>query len=95
MPRRVEMSGVVGREPDPFDRPAFAIGQVFLGEAGKEFHHVGGGLAMGVILDRRAIAGRVSRDVILQRHRNVDQSARHDACSSPVVGLNPIIDDGR
>ena len=54
-------------------------GQIVLGQAGKEFHHLGGGLPVGLILDRVAIAGRIGGHVVLKRHRDVDDLARHIA----------------
>jgi hypothetical protein len=64
MPGRIEVRGVVGRKPDPFDRPAFAIRQVLLAQPGEEFCHLGRGLAVGEIFDLRAVARRIGGDVI-------------------------------
>ena len=87
MPGRVEVGGAVGGELDPLDRPAFAVGQILLGEAGKELDHVGGGLPVGEIVDLRPVARRIGGDVVLQRNRDVDQLARHDAFSPmPIFG---------
>src|SRR5262245_66315929 len=58
MPRCVEVCGVVGREPDPLDRPAFAIWQILLAQAGKELKHVRRRLPVGEIVDLRAVARR-------------------------------------
>jgi hypothetical protein len=74
---RVEMRAVMSHEPDPFDGPALAIGQILLLEAGKEARDVGGGVLVRQILDARAIARRVRRDLVLERHRNVDQAPCH------------------
>ena len=89
MPGRVEMGGAVGRQSDPFDRPAFAVGQVLLGEAGKELDHIGGRLPVREIVDLGPIARRIGGDVVLQRNRNVDQLAWHD-----VAPLADIFADG-
>ena len=43
---RVQMGAVVGHQPDPFDGPAFAVGQVFFFQARKKSGHVTGGILM-------------------------------------------------
>src|SRR5262245_31669720 len=40
MPGRVEMCRAMSRKPDPFDRPAFAVRQVFFFQVGKKFQDV-------------------------------------------------------
>jgi hypothetical protein len=77
MPWCVEVSGVVGGEPDPFDRPAFAVRQILLTQAGKELDGVGGRLAVVVIIDAWFIARRIRSDAVLQRNRKVDQLSGH------------------
>src|SRR4029078_6391253 len=72
-----EVGGVVGRERDPLDGPAFAIRQILLAQTGKELDDIGRGLAVREIVDLRSIAPRVGPDVVFQRRGNVDQSARH------------------
>src|SRR5262249_32535337 len=67
-----------GPEPDPLDRPAFAIWQILLAQAGKELDHVRRRLPVGEIVDLRAIARRIGGDVVFQRHGNVDQLACHE-----------------
>jgi hypothetical protein len=47
MPGCVEVGGVVGRELDPLDGPAFAVRQILLAQAGEELDDVGRGLAVG------------------------------------------------
>src|SRR5260370_6264764 len=70
---RVEMRAVGGRERDVLDRPAFAVGQLLDAQPGEELHHFGRRLAVVAVLDLRAEAGRIGGDVVLQRHRDVDQ----------------------
>src|SRR5262249_31480825 len=86
MPGRVEVGGVVGGQPDPFDRPAFAIGQLVLAQPGEELGEVGGGLAVGEVVDFRTEPRRVGGDVVFQRHRYIDQLARHGEPSCWVAG---------
>jgi len=81
MPGGVEVRGAVGRELDPFDRPAFIIGQVFLLQSGEELDDVGRRLPVGEIVDLGSIARRIGGDVVLQRHRDVDQLAWHEQLS--------------
>ena len=77
MPRRVEMRRAMCRQPHPFEAPAFAVGQVFFLQPGKEFEDVGGGRLMIEILDRRPVARRVGGHRVFQRNRDVDDFARH------------------
>jgi hypothetical protein len=84
MPGRIEVGGAVGGELDPLDRPTFAVWQVVLGKAGKELDHVGRRLPMCEIVDLGPMAGRIGGDVVLQRHRDVDQLTRH--VIAPPVG---------
>src|SRR5665647_2058233 len=74
---RVEMGGAVGRQLYPFESPAFAGGQVFLFQPGKELENVGRGVLVREIFDGRTVARRISGHVVLQRHGNVDYFARH------------------
>ena len=78
MPRCVEVCGVVGREPDPLDRPALAIWQILVPQAGKELDHVRRRLPVGEIVDLRAVARGIGGDVVFQRHGNVDELACHE-----------------
>jgi hypothetical protein len=89
MPGCVEVGGIVGRERDPLDRPAFAIRQILLTQAGKELDDVGRGLAVGGIVDLRPVSRRVGGDVVFQRHGNVDQCARH--VSTPGAAISAVI----
>ena len=84
VPRRIEMCGAMRGQPHPLEAPAFAVGQIFLLEAGKEFQDVGRGRFMIEIFDRRPVAGRIGGDVVLKRNGNVDHYARHAVlrCSS-------------
>jgi hypothetical protein len=41
MPGCVKVGGVVGRELDPLDGPAFAVRQILLAQAGEELDDVG------------------------------------------------------
>ena len=51
MIRRVEMGAVVRRQIDVLDRPALAVRQVFLPEAGEETRDLAGRVLVLVILD--------------------------------------------
>jgi hypothetical protein len=72
-----EMGGVVGGEPDPFDRPTLAIGQILLAQAGKEFDDVARRLAVGKIIDVGPVPRWIGRDIVLQWNGDVDQLAWH------------------
>src|SRR5262249_57381963 len=69
MPRCVEVRGVVGREPDPLDRPAFAIWQILLAQAGKEPDHLRRRLPVGETSDLSAIARRIGGRVVFPAAR--------------------------
>ena len=77
MPRRVEMRGVVGREPNPLDRPALRVGQFVLAQAREELDDFRGTLPVRAIVDLRRIAGRIGCHVILERDRDVNERPRH------------------
>jgi hypothetical protein len=78
---RIEMRAVVRHQPDPLDGPTLAIRQILFAQAGKEFDDIGRGVAMRQVLDARPIARRIGDDVILERHRDIDQASRHDGVS--------------
>ena len=78
MIRRVEMGAAVRRQLDPFDRPAFAVGQFLDLQPREELADLLGGLLVIEILDARAVARRIGHHVVLQRDGNVDHRARHD-----------------
>src|SRR5208282_2451944 len=84
VPGRVEMRAVVGRQLHAFDRPPLPVRQILLLETRKERQDLRQTLLVIDVLDLRAEPGRVGRDVVLQRSRNVDQFAAHPLppCSS-------------
>src|ERR1700738_2946039 len=47
MPGSIEMGGVVSGQPDPFDRPGLAIGQILFAQAGKKLDDIADGLPVG------------------------------------------------
>src|SRR5437764_15482160 len=75
--RRVEMRAVMAHQADPLDRPALSRGQILFGEPGKELHDLLRGVAMRQILDLWPVARRGGGDIVLDRHRQIDQPARH------------------
>jgi hypothetical protein len=75
---RVEMGAVMGREIDVLDRPALAVGQVFLLEPGEEAGDLAGGVFVLVILDLRAERHGIGDHVVFEIDRKVDEPARHD-----------------
>ena len=77
MIRRVEMRAVMRGELDPFDRPAFAVGQLLVLQAREELADLGRGLLVVEVADARPVARRIGGDVVLQRNGDVDQLARH------------------
>ena len=74
---RVEMRAVVRREIDVLDRPALAVGQVFLLQAGEEAGDLAGRVVVLVILDLRAERHGIGNDVVLEIDRQVDETALH------------------
>ena len=76
---RVEVRAVVRGQLHDLHRPAFAVGQVFLLQAGKERQDAGYALVVIGIFDMRAKTRRIGGYVVLQRHRDVDEFARHDS----------------
>src|SRR5208337_4398710 len=77
VPGRVEMGAVVGRQLHPFDRPTLPIRQVLLPEAREERQDLRQALLVIRVLDLRAEARRVSRDIVLQRRGYVDEAIAH------------------
>jgi hypothetical protein len=71
------MGAAVRRQLDPFDRPAFAVGQFLDLESREELADLLGSLLVIEILDARAVARRIGHHVVLQRDGNVDHRARH------------------
>ena len=63
---RVHVGAVVGGDPDPFDGPAFPVGQVLDLRAGEERDHLGRGLLVVVVVDLRQVPGRIRGDTGLQ-----------------------------
>ena len=75
---RIEVGAVVGRELNLLDRPAFAVGQVFLLQAGKEGLDLADGVFVGEVLDLGREGGRVGDDVVFEVDREVDELAGHE-----------------
>src|SRR5262249_19510532 len=74
---RVQMRAVVGHEPGPLDGPPFGVRQLLLPEAGEKRRDVLRGVAMTEVFDLRTVTGRIGHDVVLDRHRQVDDRPRH------------------
>jgi hypothetical protein len=74
---RVEMRAVVGGQADVLDRPALAVGQVLLLQAGKEAGDLAGRLLMLVIADLGRKRRRIGHHVVLEIDRQIDEAARH------------------
>src|SRR5207244_12931574 len=66
-----------------FDGPPLAFGQIPFPQSGEESDDILRRIAMRQILDLRPITGRVRHDVVLDRHREIDQLTGH--------GLLPFI----
>ena len=75
--RRVEMRTVMRHQADPFDRPALAVGQILLAQTGEELRNIPGRVAVFQVIDARAVTRRVGDDIVLDRDRQVDDTARH------------------
>ena len=76
---RVEMGAVVGREIDVLDRPALAVRQVFLLEAGEETRDLAGRVLVLVILDLGPERRGIGNDVVLEIDRQIDEATLHGA----------------
>ena len=74
---RVEMRPVMGGELDVLHRPAFTVGQVFLPQAWEERKNLRDALLVIHVRDLGTAAGRIGSNIILKRHRKVDQLAWH------------------
>ena len=77
VPRRVDMGAVMGRKPDPLDRPALAIRQLLGLQPGEERAETFGGVRVGLVFDLGLEARRVRPDARFERNRDVDETARH------------------
>src|SRR5208283_5017334 len=68
-------------------------------EAGKERQDLRQALLMIDVLDLRAEPGRIGGDIVLQRHRNVDQASGHRVLpwisSAPGLRTLPTITESR
>jgi hypothetical protein len=85
VPWRVQMSAVMGRKLNLLHGPALTIRQILGLQPREEVQHRREALLVVNVVDPRMIAGRICRHVVVQRHRNVDQPARHDMFSSVVA----------
>jgi len=55
------------RQLDPFEAPAFAIGQIFLLQTGEELENIRRGRFMTEIFDLRPVARRIRHHIVLKR----------------------------
>ena len=81
----------MGRQSNPLEAPALAVGQVLFFEAREKFEDVGRSRLMVEILDLWTVTRRVGGHIVLERHRNVDYFARHAFTSPSCRGLVPGI----
>src|SRR5712692_2440857 len=75
---RVEMGAVVGREIDVLDRPALAVRQVFLLEAGEEAGDLAGRILVLVILDLRPERRGIGDHVVLEIDGEIYEATLHE-----------------
>jgi len=79
---RIQMGAVVGGEAHRLHRPALAVGQIVLRQASEERQHLRQALPMVDIVDGRVKAGRVGRNVVLQRPEiSISLRAMEGSCS--------------
>jgi hypothetical protein len=69
MPGRIHMRAIVRAQRQAFDRPSFAVGQIGLGQAGKERRDLLPRIFVGHIVDLRAHHRRVGNDIVGDRDR--------------------------
>ncbi|HZT25055.1 MAG TPA: hypothetical protein VFA57_05055, partial [Pseudolabrys sp.] len=74
------MRAVVGGEVDLLDRPAFAVGQLLRFQAGKQRRQQRAGVLAGLVLNFRPHKGRVEHGVVVERDRDVDDTAGQVHC---------------
>src|SRR6266446_9951276 len=77
VPGCIEMSAVVGGELHLLDRPALPIRQILRLQPFEELQHARQALLVIDVLDRGMASRRIGGHVVLQRHRNIDQSSGH------------------
>ena len=65
---RVQMRAVVRCDPNPFDGPAFTVGQILHRRSREERHHLRGSLPMVVVVDLGQVPGWVRGDSRLQHN---------------------------
>ena len=75
--RRIQMRAIVGGQRDLLHGPAFAVGQVFLLQAGKERLDLADRVLVGEVLDLGLEGGRIGDDIVLQVDGQIDEAARH------------------
>ena len=80
--RRVQVRAVVGRQLHHLHRPALAVGQVLLLQAGEERLDLREGVLVREVLDLRREGRRVAQHVVFEVDRQVDESAGHGALLS-------------
>ena len=91
--RRVEVRAVVRREVDVLDRPAGAVGKVFLLQSGKEAGDLARRVGMLVVLDLRAKRRGIGDHVVLEIDRQVDEATGH--CSGTVQRIQDRLGEPR
>ena len=77
MPGRIQMRAVVSRELDLLHRPTLPVRQVLGLQPFEKLQHARQALLVIDILDGRVPSRRIGGNVVLQRHRNIDQPSRH------------------
>src|ERR1700704_2094943 len=77
VPGRIEMGTIVGGDLHLLDRPALPIRQILGLQSLEELQHARHALLVIDVLDRGMSSRRIGRHVVLQRHRNIDQSSGH------------------
>ena len=77
VPGRIEMRAVVRRELHALDRPPLPVRQILSFSPGKNGRSCGETLLVVDVFDLGTSPRRIRRDVILQRHGNIDNATAH------------------
>ncbi|MCY1378262.1 hypothetical protein D9M69_658790 [compost metagenome] len=75
--RRIEVRAVVRGQLHQLHGPAFAVGQVFFLQAGKEGLDLLEGVLVREVLDLRREGRRIGQHVVFEKDRQVDELAWH------------------
>ncbi len=92
VPGRVHVGAVVGGDADPLDRPALALGQFVDREAGERAGELRRPLVVPDVVDLHRLERRVGRDVVVERDREVDESAQGFSSRSGPTPREPQVD---